>query len=240
MGARGTDVAREAASLVLLDDNFTSIVRAVRLGRRIFDNLHKSMSYLLAVHVPIAGMALLPVLLGWPPLLYPVHIALLELLIDPACSLAFENEPEEADLMQRPPRDVAAPLFSASALAWALLQGAGALALILGGTAWARGAMSEPAARGFAFAVLLVANVMLIVSNRSQSRDVLGALAVRNPMQWVVAGSALAVIVVTLYWPWAAGGMHFAPLPARDLAIALGLGLASGLWFDGVRRLRGR
>ena len=95
MGGRGTDVAREAASLVLLDDNFASIVRAVRLGRRIFDNLRKSMSYILAVHVPIAGMALLPVLLGWPALLYPMHIALLELIIDPACSLAFENEPAE-------------------------------------------------------------------------------------------------------------------------------------------------
>ncbi|HEY4956922.1 MAG TPA: HAD-IC family P-type ATPase, partial [Caldimonas sp.] len=111
MGGRGTDVAREAASLVLLQDDFAAIVRAVRLGRRIFDNLRKSMSYILAVHVPIAGMALLPVLLGWPALLYPMHIAFLELIIDPACSLAFENEPPESDVMQRPPRDAEAPLF---------------------------------------------------------------------------------------------------------------------------------
>ncbi|MFY7855650.1 MAG: ATPase, partial [Rubrivivax sp.] len=87
-------MARESAALVLVDDNFAALVKAVALGRRIFDNLRQAMSYLLAVHVPIAGMALLPVLLGWPPLLLPMHIALLELIIDPACTLAFENEPE--------------------------------------------------------------------------------------------------------------------------------------------------
>ncbi|MDL2338410.1 MAG: HAD-IC family P-type ATPase, partial [Pseudomonadota bacterium] len=131
MGGRGTDVAREAASLVLLDDDFTAIVLAVRLGRRIFDNLRKSMSYILAVHVPIAGMALLPVLLGWPALLYPMHIAFLELIIDPACSLAFENEPPERDVMQRPPRDADAPLFGGATLWLALLQGLGVLAVVL-------------------------------------------------------------------------------------------------------------
>ena len=128
MGGRGTDVAREAAALVLLDDNFASIVRAVRLGRRIFDNLRKAMSYILAVHVPIAGMALLPVLLGWPVLLFPVHIVFLELIIDPACSMVFETEPAEADVMQRPPRDADAPLFGGATLWLALLQGLGVLA----------------------------------------------------------------------------------------------------------------
>ena len=128
MGGRGTDVAREAAALVLLDDNFASIVRAVRLGRKIFDNLQKSMTYILAVHVPIAGMALLPVLLGWPVALFPLHIAFLELVIDPACSMVFENEPSEADVMQRPPRDVNTPLFAGRTLLLALLQGLGVLA----------------------------------------------------------------------------------------------------------------
>ena len=114
MGERGTDVAREAASIVLLDDNFAGLVHAVRLGRRIFDNLRKSMSYILAVHVPIAGMALLPLLLGWPVVLFPLHIAFLELVIDPACSMVFENEPPEPDLMQRPPRDVSTCLLYTS------------------------------------------------------------------------------------------------------------------------------
>jgi Ca2+-transporting ATPase len=121
-------VAREAASLVLLDDNFAFIVAAIRLGRRIFDNLRKSMSYIPAVHVPIAGMALLPVLFGWPTVLFPLHIAFLELVIDPSCSMVFENEPTEGDVMQRPPRDAQSPLFGGAALGLALPQGVGGVA----------------------------------------------------------------------------------------------------------------
>ena len=142
MGGRGTDVARESASLVLLDDNFASIVGAIQLGRRIFDNVRKSMSYILAVHVPIAGMALLPVLLGWPTVLFPLHIAFLELVIDPACSMVFENEPAEADGMRKPPRDVQAALLGRRTLGVALLQGARRLGRGDGGAvvgAWASG-----------------------------------------------------------------------------------------------------
>src|ERR1039458_5752093 len=112
MGARGTDVARESADLVLLDDDFSSIVKAVRMGRRVFDNLKKAMAYLLAIHVPIAGMSLIPVLFNWPLLFMPIHIAFLHLIIDPACSIVYEVEPAEADTMNRPPRDPKQPLFS--------------------------------------------------------------------------------------------------------------------------------
>ena len=132
MGERGTDVAREAAALVLLDDDFTSIVRAVRLGRRIFDNLRKAMSFLLAVHVPIAGLTVLPVLLGWPLILLPVHIVFLELIIDPACSIVFESEPEEPDVMQRPPRRAAEPLFDRRTVVLSFLQGLGVLLVTFG------------------------------------------------------------------------------------------------------------
>ena len=111
MGGRGTDVAREAASLVILDDDFSSIVEAVRQGRRIYDNLRKAMAYIFAIHVPIAGLSLLPVLFEWPLVLLPVHIAFLELIIDPASSVVYEMEPEE-DVMNRPPRDPSSPLFS--------------------------------------------------------------------------------------------------------------------------------
>ena len=111
MGGRGSDVARESSSLVLLDDDFSSIVKAVRLGRRIFDNLKKAMTYIFAIHVPIAGLSLLPVIFRWPLVLLPVHIVFLELIIDPACSIVFEVEPEEADVMRRPPRDPDRPLL---------------------------------------------------------------------------------------------------------------------------------
>jgi Ca2+-transporting ATPase len=123
MGARGTDVAREAADLVLVDDNFASIVRGIRLGRRIFGNLQKSMQYIFAIHIPIAGMALLPMLMGWPALMLPLHVALLELVIDPTCAIAFENEPADSEVMQRPPRDSQTALFSAKQIAWAAGQG---------------------------------------------------------------------------------------------------------------------
>ena len=129
MGGRGTDVARETASLVLLDDDFASIVAAVSLGRRIYDNIRNAMCYLLAVHVPTAGMALLPLVFGWPLIFFPVHIVFLEFVIDPACSVAFENEPAERDVMRRPPRDPKAPLFSRRMLTTSLVQGA----MVLGG-----------------------------------------------------------------------------------------------------------
>ena len=235
MGGRGTDVAREAASLVLLDDNFASIVRAVRLGRCIFDNLRKSMSYILAVHVPIAGMALLPVLLGWPTMLFPLHIAFLELVIDPACSMVFENEPAESGVMQRPPRNVNTPLFAGMALLLALLQGLGALAVVMGATVWGAGQLNEGAARAFAFATLVCTNLALIFSNRSRGGSLWASLWVPNGTLWIVASAALALMALALYLPWLARLFVFEPLPLLYLGAALGLGLASMLWFEAVK-----
>jgi len=235
MGGRGTDVAREAASIVLLDDNFASIVGAVRLGRRIFDNLRKSMSYILAVHVPIAGMALLPVLLGWPTVLFPLHIAFLELVIDPACSMVFENEPAEPDAMQRPPRDVSTPLFGGMTLGLALLQGLGALALVLVATVWGAGQLTEGAARAFAFATLVCTNLALIFSNRSRASSLWASLWVPNRTLWLVVAAALGLMLLALYLPWLARLFVFETLPVVYLAAAAGLGLVSVLWFELVK-----
>ena len=235
MGGRGTDVAREAASIVLLDDNFASIVRAVRLGRRIFDNLRKSMSYILAVHVPIAGLALLPVLLGWPTVLFPLHIAFLELVIDPACSMVFENEPSESDVMKRPPRDASAPLFAGTTLALALLQGLGVLAVVLAGYAWSTTWLAEPAARAFAFSTLVVGNVALIFSNRTGSATLWASLRVPNRTLWGVTGVTLGLLALTLYVPWLSKLFFFAPLSGADLLTAAALGLLSALWFETVK-----
>ena len=235
MGGRGTDVAREASSLVLLDDDFASIVRAVRLGRRIFDNLRKSMSYILAVHVPIAGMALVPVLLGWPALLYPMHIAFLQLIIDPACSLAFENEPAEADVMRRPPRESAAALFGGATLWFAFLQGLGALAIALLAYVWAAPSLPVMGARAFAFVTLVVANLALIFSNRSGTGSLWASLRAPNPTLWILIGIAFALLLLSVYVPWAAGLLRFSPLPAHELVAACGLGLAGMLWFEAVK-----
>ncbi|MFM8898602.1 MAG: cation-translocating P-type ATPase [Burkholderiales bacterium] len=235
MGGRGTDVAREAASLVLVDDDFSSIVSAVRVGRRIFDNLRKSMSYLLAVHVPIAGMALLPVLLGWPALLYPMHIAFLELIIGPTSSLAFESEPAEGDVMQRPPRDTNAALFGGRTLGLALLQGLGVLALVLVSFVWTQTALSVEQSRAFAFTVLVVCNLMLILCNRSMSQPLWTSLRNPNRRLWMVLGFTLVMLLAALYLPWAQEVLRFSPLQPMHLALAAGLGLLSLLWFEALR-----
>jgi Ca2+-transporting ATPase len=238
MGGRGTDVAREAASIVLLDDNFASIVGAVRLGRRIFDNLRKSMSYILAVHVPIAGMALLPVLLGWPTVLFPLHIAFLELVIDPACSMVFESEPAESDVMQRPPRDVKQSLFGGMTLGLALLQGLGALAVVLVATVWGTNHLTEGAMRALAFAVLVFTNLALIFSNRSSVVSLWASLWVPNRALWWVVAAALSLLGLVLYVPWLAGLFLFEPLPIAWLAGAAGLGIASVLWFELLKAIK--
>ncbi len=241
MGGRGTDVAREAAAIVLLDDNFASIVRAVRLGRRIFDNLRKSMSYILAVHVPIAGMALLPLLLGWPIVLYPMHIALLELAIDPACSMVFENEPADSDVMQRPPRDPDAPLFAGRTLLLALLQGLGVLAVVMGAQVWGAGHLDEAQARALAFTTLVLGNLALIFSNRAGPGGLLASLKVPNRTLWWVCGLTLGLLALALYLPPLALVLHMAALPAELLALALLAAGASLVWFEllkwGSRRI---
>jgi Ca2+-transporting ATPase len=238
MGGRGTDVAREAASLVLLDDNFASIVRAVRLGRRIFDNLRKSMSYILAVHVPIAGAALLPVLLGWPVVLFPLHIAFLELVIDPACSMVFENEPSEADVMQRAPRDVNTPLFAGMTLVLALLQGLGVLVAVMGAYAWGASWLTETAARAFAFTTLVMGNLALIFSNRSSRGSLWMSLRVPNRTLWIVTGVTLGLLGLALYLPWLSRLFFFSPLSAPDLLTAIALGLLSVVWFEAIKLSR--
>jgi Ca2+-transporting ATPase len=240
MGGRGTDVAREAASLVLLDDNFASIVGSVRLGRRIFDNLRKSMSYILAVHVPIAGAALLPVLLGWPTLMYPLHIAFLELVIDPACSMVFENEPSERDGMQRPPRDPRAPLFAGTTLMLALLQGLIVLLAVMGAYAWGTSWLTEPAARAFGFTTLVMGNLALIFSNRSGTVSLWASLLVPNRALWAVAGFTTGLLALTLYQPWVSGLFLFAPLQAGDVLSAVAIGLSSVVWFEVIKFARRR
>jgi Ca2+-transporting ATPase len=233
MGGRGTDVAREASAIVLLDDDFSSIVQAVRMGRRIFDNLKKAMAYILAVHVPIAGMSLLPVLFNWPLVLLPVHIVFLELIIDPACSVVFEAEREEADVMVRPPRNLDAPLFGRKMIYFSLLQGLGVLVIVFGVflTAMQRG-HGEWDARALAFTTLIVANLGLILTNRSWSRTILDTLRSPNAALWWVVGGAVFFLGLVLYVPFLRGLFRFSSLHMLDLAICLSAGFLSIVWFE--------
>ena len=232
MGLRGTDVAREAADLVLVDDNFASIVRGIRVGRRIFGNLQKSMRYIFAIHIPIAGIALAPMVMAWPALMLPLHVALLELVIDPACSIAFENEPADANVMQRPPRDTRAALFGAKDMALALAQGLLVLACVGLSYAWAKGwinggatpAWSEEETRAMVFVTLVLGYAALIVVNRAPPGQFLASLRVPNPSAWGVILMAWALVLLGMQWPWLAMALKFAPLQHLQWAVALAAG----------------
>ena len=179
----------EAVLAHTLDDDFSSLVATVRLGRCIFDNLKKAMTYLVAIHVPIAGMSLLPVVLQWPLVLLPVHIAFLHLMIDPVCSVVFEAEAEEMDVMRRPPRDPHAALFSWQTIGLSVLQRLGILLVVFAvfGVALAR-AQGEEDARALTFTTLIIASRGLVFTNRSWSYGLLATMRVPNPALWWVTG----------------------------------------------------
>ncbi len=239
MGARGTDVAREAADLVLLDDDFSSIVQAVRTGRRTFDNLRKAVAYILGVHVPIAGVSLVPVVLGWPLILLPMHIVFLELIIDPSCSIVFEVEPEEKDIMKRPPRRADQRLFDRRTIGLALLQGLSVLFIVLAvyGVSLGRG-QAENHARALSFATLIVANLGLIMANRSRTRTILEILRSPNGALWWVTGGAFLFLGMVLCVPFLRELFRFSPLHLADYPLALAAGLLSLAWFEILKVVR--
>lgn len=241
MGGRGTDVAREAASLVLLDDDFSSIVHAIRLGRRIFDNLEKAMSYILAAHLPIAGLTLFPLMLGWPLILSPMHIVFLEMVINPACSIVFEAESEENNIMNRPPRDPNQPLFGGWTLALSIMQGLSVLLIVLAvyGIALHRG-QGEAESRTLAFATLVIANLGLILTNRSRSRSILSMFSQPNSALWWVLVGTMVFLGLILYVPALMDIFHFATLHADDVLLCISAGFASILWFEAMKLWKSR
>jgi Ca2+-transporting ATPase len=239
MGGRGTDVAREAAALVLLDDDFASIVHAIRLGRGIFDNMRKAMAYIFAVHIPIIGLSLIPMLLGWPIIFAPVHIVFLEMIINPACSIAFEAEPAESNIMQRPPRDPQEPLFSKQVLLISLAQGLMVLIATLAvlGYAMHAGASAETA-RALTFATVVIGNLGLILVNRSWQHSILLTFHSRNRALWWVTGGAFSFLVLTLTLPFMREVFHFAPVTGTQFALCVIAGMGSVVWFEWFKVLR--
>lgn len=239
MGQRGTDVAREAAALVLLEDDFGSIVHTVRLGRRIYANIRNAMGYLISVHVPIAGMAFVPLFLGGPLLLYPVHVVFLEFVIDPACTIVFEAENSGEGAMERPPRDPREPLFSLRMLAMSLALGATMLASVLALYWWMlQTGRGEGETRAASFAAIVIGNLALIVSSRSREHTILATLRIPNRALWWVAGGTLASLLAALYAPPVAEVFRFAPLGPADFALATLAGVAGVAWNEGYKLAR--
>ena len=233
MGRRGTDVAREAADLVLLDDSFSSIVGGVRLGRRIFANLRRALIYITAIHVPIAGLALGPILAGLPPMLFPTHVVLLELAIDPLCAMLFEGEPSESDAMLRPPRPRDEPLFGLPQLLLAALQGGVALGGVFGLYVWALAAHPEAEARGAAFLALILANLVLALTNAFSRTGRL--VAAHHRIYAVISAATVAALILVFAIPELAEAFRVSiPDPAL-LGAAAAVAAVTGGWFGLVR-----
>jgi len=234
MGEKGTDVAREASSLVLMDDNFASIVGAVRMGRRISDNLQKALGYIFAIHVPIAGLSLIPVFFADLPLiLWPVHIVFLELIIDPACSIVFEAEKEELNVMSRPPKPYDEPFFGIKKILLSCSQGLGILIIVFAVYLFGlNNGYSVREVRALAFTTLIASNIAVILSNRSWSRNIFQILATRNSTVKWVAGGAAFFLALILNIPFLLNLFQFDKISFVEAIICVGAGFLSILWFE--------
>ncbi|AFM16269.1 cation transport ATPase [Mycolicibacterium chubuense NBB4] len=235
MGAHGTDVARESAALVITDDDFTSIVGGVRQGRGIFDNLRKAMAYVIAVHLPIVGMSLIPLFVtDWPLVLLPVQIAFLELIIDPACSVVFEAEQIDPNIMDAPPRSRAEPMFGARVLGIAALQGLSLLATTAGVYIWAvLTDRPDSVARSVTFTALVVGNLALILVNRSWRLPVWQTIRQRrnSTLKWILGGATLLLIAM-LTLPALRAAFGFGALTWGECGAAVAAGVVAVAWFE--------
>ena len=236
MGERGTDVAREAAAIVLLDDSFASIVAAIRQGRRIYDNITKATRFVFAVHMPIIALALVPTLLHWPVLLMPVHIVLLELLIDPACSIVFEAEPEAADTMSRPPRGQGVSPFSRQNLLYAMVEGLGFAGLLLAGyAAMLSSDVAAAEARTAVFCTLILGVFLLILANRQPGASLFARQPLGNPWLPRMLGGILLLLILALGVPYLAAVMQLVPPGVHMLACMLAMLALAVAWLEGLR-----
>ena len=225
-------------NLVLLDDRFASIVGGVRLGRRIFANLRKALTYVTAIHVPIAGLALLPILLGLPPILYPMHVILLELVVDPVCSLVFEGEPSERHAMHKPPRSRSEALFGGRQIALGVLQGAVVLVAVLGLYVWAlNGGAVETEARATAFLALVLGNLVLAFADAAEPGT--SFFDRRRAAFWAIGSGAALILAVALSLRPFADILRISTPSAGHLGLAVLVAVLAGGWFGIGRRLWG-
>jgi Ca2+-transporting ATPase len=241
MGGRGTDVAREASSLVLLDDNFASIVAGIRMGRRIYENLRKAMAYIISIHIPIAGLSLIPALFGSPLILLPLQIVFLELVIDPACSVVFEAERGEPGIMQKPPRKPEDRILDRPTLMISTIQGLVALGIVLAVyfSAMTRG-LSEGEVRTLSFTTIVVANLALICTNRSWSESLFASFKRPNTAFWWVIGGTTFFLCAVIFVPGLRAIFRFAPVSPGYLLLCITGGILSVAWFEIYKVLRAR
>lgn len=235
MGKKGTEIAKSAASLVLLNDDLASMATAIESGRRIYNNLRKAIRYVVSIHLPIVLTVVLPLMFGWQYLhiLAPIHVIFLELIMDPTCALAFENEPGEPNAMRKPPRPASASLFSLKELAVSLLQGAMIGVGVLAMYHYAiRNGASEPVTRSFVFVTMIFANLFLTFANRSFDYAIWRTIAYKNRVIWWITGISSALIAAIVYVPFLQKLFRMGPLSAGQFGLCVAVALASLGWFE--------
>jgi Ca2+-transporting ATPase len=236
MGQRGTDVAREASSLVLLNDDFSSIVNTIKQGRQIFDNLQKAVIYVIAVHVPIAGAVFIPILFGAPPLLGPVHILFLEMIIDPSCAIVFETESPEPNIMHRPPRKVDQRIFSLENLLIALLQGFGLLMIVLSlYLGLPKLDFSKELTNTIAFSSLVIGNLLLVIVSRSKHIHFITILRNQNIAQYWIIGITITLLTIFISTPFLRERFQFASLSIHALWIIPTSAVLALIWYEVIK-----
>ena len=243
MGKRGSEVSREAADLILLDDNFSTIVHTIKDGRRIYDNIRKAVGYVLTIHIPIAFASLLAPMLGIAPallMLLPLHIVLLELVIDPTCSIVLERQPAEKDIMERPPRNPKEKLLNAGTLMKSLLQGLVILAVSFGAYYITLKTQDNGnLARTMGLTVILLSNLLLVQVN-SSNRDsawMSFKYLIKDKVMWAVTIGTLALLFIILYTPLNAF-LKLTSLTIVQLLIAAGLAIAAVAWYEIIKLFR--
>jgi Ca2+-transporting ATPase len=235
MGARGTDVAREAAALVITDDDFSSITAGIRRGRGIFDNLRKAMSYLIAVHVHLVGIAIIPLFApAWPLVLLPLQISFLQLIIDPTSSIVFEMEEIDPDIMTIPPRPVGSSLFDKRSLSIAIAQGLTVLISVLVVYFWSvRADQPDDVVRSITFTTLVLSNLGLLLVNRSWRLPLWKMRGIRrNPAaKWIITATLL-VLTAMMAMPFLRDAFHFGELSLLQCGAAVAAAFVGVAWFE--------
>jgi Ca2+-transporting ATPase len=238
MGKKGTEIAKQAASLILLEDDLSKMVDAIAMGRRIYTNLKKAIQYIISIHIPIVLTVFLPLALGWiyPNIFSPVHIIFLELIMGPTCSIIYENEPLEKNTMLQQPRPFSTTFFNWKELTTSILQGL----MITVGTLFTyqyavKQGYDEALTRSMVFTSLIAANILLTLVNRSFYYSLQTTIKYKNNLIALIIGVTALITGLLLYVRPLANFFEFEPLNIKQLLLSMGIGFASVLWFEGVK-----
>jgi Ca2+-transporting ATPase len=238
MGKRGSEIAKDAASLILLEDDLSKMVDAIAMGRRIYTNLKKAIQYIISIHIPIVLTVFVPLALGWiyPNIFSPVHIIFMELIMGPTCSIIYENEPMEKNTMQQKPRPISNTFFNWHELTTSIIQGllitAGALLAYQYAVQQGYG---ESLTRTMVFVVLITANIILTLVNRSFYYSILSTLRYKNPLVLWIISATLAISAALIFIKPLASFFEFEPLTLAQLGISAGIGFVSVIWYEAIK-----